>query len=433
MKNHVIVKVLLAIFLAIIVGWLTGPDAEIFGVKYVRIFGLIGQLFLNALTLVVVPLVSASIITGTARIGGEQSFGVLGGKTFGFYILTNFLAILTGVCVFLLISPGLGYENAAALIPPKVEGEIANIAAQTQGDTFDKIAQILFRLVPSNILAVASQGQMLGLIFFSILFGYFTTKIEPHASSIILGFWQGIFQIMMRITHLVMRALPIGVFGLMAKVAATTGMEAVKPVALYFLTVILALLIYASGILTSLLFFVARVNPIKHLRAVAPALFTAFSTSSTASTLPITIDCVEKRIGVSNRICSFTIPLATSVNLSGSALFTCVASLFIAQAYGVALPATTIILVVIMALFLSLGVAGIPSASLVSVILILQSVGVPAEGLGLIMAVERILDMSRTTVSVFGNTCCAVLVARSEGEKLTTDISSSNSSSQAAI
>lgn len=413
MKNKVLVKVLVAIALAILAGWLTGPDRQIFGVPYVRIYGLIGQLFLNALKLVIVPLVASSIITGTARMGSEQSFGTLGGKTLGYFIGTSFLAVIVGLFFALLFSPGV---SQGAILPTVADSHLNAIVAQTPEGAFDQIEQILYKIVPSNILAVAAQGQMLGLIFFSLLFGFFISKIEAHSASIVLAFWKGIFQIMMGITHLVMKALPIGVFGLVAKVVATTGLASLGSVGLFTATVLVSLLVYSLIVLPLLLLFVGGINPIMHFRAMAPALFTAFSTSSSAVSLPITIECVEKRAGVSNRICSFTIPLGASLSLSGSALYQCVAVLFIAQVYGTELAPVSIFIVALMSLLTSIGMAGIPSASLISIVVILHAIGVPAEGIGLLLAVERILDMCRTTVNVLGNTCCSVLVARSEGE-----------------
>jgi len=407
MRNHALFKVLFAILLAILAGWATGPNPT-----FVKIYGLIGQLFLNALTLVVVPLVTASIITGAARMGGEQSFGRLGAKTLGFFVLTTFLAILCGVFVFFLFSPGSG--DLQAIIP--TENKALELMSHSQMDSFDRFAQILLKIVPANILAAAVQGQMLGLIFFSLLFGFFITRIEAHASSVLQSFWKGIFQVMMHITQFVMKALPIGVFGLVAKVIATTGFESIQSVGIFFFTVIVGLCLFAVLVLPLLLFFVGGVNPILHFRAMAPALFTAFSTSSSAATLPITIDCVEKRAGVSNRICSFTVPLGTSMNMTGSALYQAVAVLFIAQVYGVPLTATTVAIVILMSLLTSFGLAGIPSAVLISAVITLQTIGVPVEGIALLMAVERLLDMCRTVVNVFGNASCAVLIARSEGE-----------------
>lgn len=413
MKNNLLLKVFIAILLALFAGLMTDADQALFGVPFLNIYSLIGQLFLNALHLMAVPLVSASIILGTARMGSESSFSILGVKTFGFYLLSSSLAVLVGISGFFFIF-GMSTENLASLT---MAGQsIAPLQAQSQG-AFETLTQILFRIIPSNILAAASQGQMLGLICFSILFGFFLSKIESSAASVVLKFWEGIFQIMMKITYLIMKALPVGVFGLVAKVIATTGMDSLTSAAWYFVTVVISLLVYSFAVIPMLLILVAGVNPIQHFRAISPALFTAFSTSSSAATLPITMECIEKRAGVSNRICSFSIPLGTSLNMSGGALYMSVASLFIATVYGVSLTINTISLVGIMALLTSMGIAGIPSASLISVALILNTIGVPAEGIGLIIAVDRILDMFRTTVNVLGNATCAVLIARSEGER----------------
>jgi len=414
MKDNVLFRVFIAIALAVLAGWLTGIDKEILGVPYLKIYNLMGQLFLNALHLVAVPLVSASIILGTARMGSESSFGKLGVKTFGYYILTISLAVVTGVSGFFLFFSGshssdLGTVTAAS-------GELTAQVIKSQGDAFDTFTQILFRLVPSNIFLAASQGQMLGLILFSILFGFFLSKIDSEPAKIVLAFWKGIFQIIMKITHVVMMALPFGVFGLVAKVVATTGLEALSSAALYFITVVSSFLAYSLIVVPIILFIFGRINPILHFKAISPALFTAFSTSSSAATLPVTMECLEKRAGISNRICSFTIPLGTSLNMSGGACFMCIASLFIAKIYGVSLTMDTVALIAFMSGLTSMGIAGIPSASLISVALILNAVHVPAEGIGLIIAVDRILDMFRTTVNVLVNSVCAVLLARSEGE-----------------
>lgn len=411
MKNGVLIKVLIAIVLAVAAGIITGPTMEVFGVTFLQIYSLIGKLFLNALKLVVVPLVVSSIITGTARMGTEGTFGTLGLKTFGYFILTTALAISVGISLALFLQPGVHEVNHLTEINMGIP------FGQEQGSAFDKIEQVFLKIIPSNIFAAAAEGQMLGLIFFSLLFGYFISKIDAHPASIILGFWKGVFQVMMNITHLVMKALPIGVFGLVAKVAATTGIESLHSLAYFTGTVLLGLLIYGFVILPLLLHFIGRVNPWKHIRAMGPALLTGFSTSSSAATLPVTIECMEKRVNVSNRICSFTLPLGTSLNLTGSTLHVCVAVIFIAQAYGADLSIPNLLIIGIMALVSSMGVAGIPSASLVTILIILHTLGIPADSVGLIFAVERILDMCRTVVNVFGNSCCTVLIAKSEGEK----------------
>lgn len=402
--------IFLAIVLAILIGSWVGNQAAIFGITFYAIADVLGTIFLNALTLVIVPLVSSSIITGISKIGNEGGFGRLGGKMFTFYIGTSVLAILIGLLFVNLINPGSSHMTP---IGAEADVEAFNTASHHGGQAF---VQLLVSIIPSNILAAFSRGEMLGLIFFSLLFGYAISKIESHPASVLQGFFQGVFQAMIQVTHIIMKFLPFGVFCLVAKVFMTTGVKSLQAVALFSATVILGLSTFMFIALPLLLKFVARVRPIRHFKAMAPALVTAFSTSSSSATLPITIDCVEKRAGVSNRICSLVVPLGTSINMSGSALYECVAAMFVAQAYGIDLSFWTQFLVVFMALITSIGVAGIPSASLVAIIIVLRVIGLPAEGIGLFIAVDRLLDMCRTTVNVFSDSCCAILVARSEGE-----------------
>lgn len=414
--------VFLAIILAAIFGTLIGKEANLFGVSLYALFDTIGTVFLNALTLVVVPLVSSSIISGIAKIGSDGSFGRLGAKMFTFYLGTSLVAILIGLFFVNIIEPGTGFvlpsiETSDALQMAQLKERIVNQEGQT-------LVNVLISVVPSNILKTLAQGEMLGLIFFSLIFGFCLTKIDEHPASILKGFFQGIFQAMIQFTHIVMKFLPLGVFCLVAKVFMRSGVGSLSSVALFTLTALLGLATFMFIALPILLKLIANVDPIRHFKAMAPALVTAFSTSSSSATLPITMDCVEKRANVSNRICSLVIPLGTSINMSGSALYECVAAMFIAQVYGIDLSFTTQFLVILMSLISSIGVAGIPSASLVAILVILKVIGLPAEGIGLFIAVDRLLDMCRTTVNVFSDSCCAILVARSEGEKnvLATDM-----------
>jgi Na+/H+-dicarboxylate symporter len=406
--------VFLAIALAIVFGSWVGKQAGVFGITFYAIFDVLGTIFLNALTLVVVPLVSSSIITGISRIGSEGGFGRLGGKMFTFYIGTSLLAILIGLFFVNLINPG-SYQTT-----PNVTGNEAEALSvlkekltHQEGQAF---VQVLLSIIPSNILAAFTRGEMLALIFFSLLFGYALSKIENHPASILQGFFQGIFQTMIKVTQIIMKFLPYGVFCLVAKVFMSTGIGSLRAMALFSVTVLIGLVAFMFIGLPLLLKFIARVKPSRHFKAMTPALVTAFSTSSSSATLPITMDCVEKRAGVSNRICSLVVPLGTSINMSGSALYECVAALFVAQAYGIDLTVWSQIMIVVMSLITSIGVAGIPSASLVAIIVILRVVGLPPEGIGLFIAVDRLLDMCRTTVNVFSDSCCAILVARTEGE-----------------
>jgi len=410
-KNSMLWKVLVAIFLAVIVGNLTGTTVKIFGLPFYQIFDTIGELFVNSLTLLSVPLIASAIISGIGQMSGQQSFKSLGLKTFLFYIMTIALAVVVGVILVNVIHPGSFHQELTQTLTSPT-----NIQITSQKEAF---TGVLFKLIPTNIIAAASSGNMLGIIFFSLLFGFSMIHIEKEPHGILLNFWKGMLATLLRMTHFVMKAMPFGVFCLMAKVVASQGIQSISNLAYFFLTVFGGLVVFCFVVLPLLLRFFG-LNPITHLKAVTPALFTAFSTSSSAATLPATIECVEKNAGVSNRICSFVVPLGTSMNMAGSALYECVAVLFIAQAYGIDLTIGHQILIAVLSLITSMGVAGIPSGSLVAIIIILNTLGLPAEGIALILPVDRLLDMCRTTANVFSDTTCAVLVAKSEGETVLT-------------
>jgi len=408
-------QILIALALAIVVGLWVGQDGLLFGINVVAAFDFVGQLFLNALKMLIVPLIVSSIIVGVAGIGGSDALGRLGGKTLGYYALTSTFAILAGLLVVNLIQPGVVDGS-----PEEVFGLSEN-TAELQESLSDKgaddIVAIFLRMIPTNVVAAASAGQMLGLIFFSLLYGFFLTRVANQYAEVQYNFWQGMFEIMMRITDLVMRFAPLGVFALVAETVANTGLAAFAPLAKFFFTVVAALAIHFFLILPMLLRFLGGVNPLRHYRAVSPALLTAFSTASSSATLPVTMECVEKNAGVSNKTTSFVLPLGATVNMDGTALYECVAVMFIAQAYGIELSLATQFTVVLLALLTSIGVAGIPAASLVAISIILSAVGLPLEGIGLILAVDRVLDMMRTAVNVTSDSCGAVIIAKSEGEQ----------------
>ena len=409
-------QILIALLLAVIAGTLAGTDAGIFGMRFYAVFDFIGTLFLNALKMLIVPLVVSSIIVGIAGIGSGAEFGKLGLKTLLYYLSTSLLAILVGLAIVNMVAPGMvDGEPAKHLIG--LSQNAGDVAATVQGKGTGDLVGIFLRMVPTNVVAAAANGQMLGLIFFSLVFGFFMTKIEePYAESL-YNFWQGAFQVMMRITDWVMKFAPIGVFGLVAKVVASTGYSAFVPLAWFFICVLAGLAVHFLVVLPLLLYSVGRVNPLRHYRAMAPALLTAFSTSSSAATLPLTMECVEKNAGVSNRTTSFVLPLGATVNMDGTALYECVAAMFIAQAYGIELGFVQQFTIVVMALVTSIGVAAIPSASLVAIAIILSAVGLPVEAIGLILAVDRVLDMCRTSVNIFSDSCGAVIIARLTGEQ----------------
>ncbi len=407
-------QILIALALAVLVGLLVGRDAGIFGVTFYSVFDFLGKLFLNALKMLIVPLIVSSIIVGVAGLGGSEHLGRLGGKTLGYYATTSLFAILVGLTMVNLIEPGVVEGD-----PKEVFGFSADAAALEEkvGDKDGgDVVEVFLRMIPTNVMAAAAEGQMLGLIFFSLLYGFFVTRIPEKYATTQFNFFQGTFEIMMGITDLIMKFAPLGVFALVAKTVADTGLEAFGPLALFFFTVVLALAVHFLVVLPLLLSVIGRVSPMRHYSAMGAALLTAFSTASSSATLPVTMDCVEKNAGVSNRTTSFVLPLGATVNMDGTALYECVAAIFIAQAYGLELSFATQFLIVMLALLTSIGVAGIPAASLVAIAIILAAVGLPLEGIGLILAVDRILDMMRTAVNVFSDSCGAVVIARSEGE-----------------
>jgi len=414
-------QILIALALAVLAGLLAGPEHSLFGIRYYAMFDFIGTLFLNALKMIIVPLIVSSIMVGIASVGGTHGLARLGSKTIIYYMTTSLFAILIGLLLVNLFAPGIIDGQPANQVLGLSEQHAAEASQKIGEKGVNDIAGVFLSMIPANIIAAAANGQMLGIIFFSILFGFFLTRIEESYAEAQYNFWNGLFQIMMKITDLVMKFAPIGVFGLVAKVIAgidTSGLdELAQTLGMFFLTVLLALAAHTFVVLPLLLKFVGRVKPIKQYKAMAPAMLTAFSTASSSATLPLTMECVEKNAGVSNRTSSFVLPLGATVNMDGTALYECVAAMFIAQAYGIELGFATQFTIVLVALLTSIGVAGIPAASLVAITIILTTIGLPIEAVGLILAVDRILDMFRTSVNVFSDSCGAVIIARSEGER----------------
>ncbi len=416
-------QILIAIILAGIAGTIifeyrdsTGNEPGVFGIDFITMFDYIGTLFLNALRMIIVPLITSSIIIGVAGIGSGGNLGALGGKTLLFYMTTSLAAILVGLFVINAVGPGyVDGEPAKELLA--LEASVEDIAAKVGDKGVGDVAEVFLRMVPPNIVKAAAEGQMLGLIFFAILFGYFMTQLKSQHSEPLFNFWDGVFHVMMKMTEWIMKFAPIGVFGLVGAVIAEAGLKATGPLALFAVAVLLALALHAFVTLPLLLRFVGRVNPLKTLAGASPAMLTAFSTASSSATLPVTIKSVEQNIGVSNKTSSFVLPLGATVNMDGTALYECAAAMFIAQAYGLELTFGVQFTIVAIALMTSIGVAGVPSASLVAIVIILTAIGLPIEAIGVLMVFDRILDMCRTSVNVWGDCCCATVVARLQGEK----------------
>lgn len=387
----------------------------ILGVVYGLVFGStvnyiswLGDLFIQALKMIIVPLILTSIVSGVANIGSGNNFGRLFTKTFSYYLLTSTLAIAVGLVFVNIIQPGVG---ADINLQQSVEG----FSAENQS-----FVETLMGIIPTNIFDAMASGNMLSIIFFSMLFGFFITRAkEPHKKLLTNLFNSG-FDVMMKVTMFIIKFTPIGVFALVAKLMATQDnpLGTFQSLGLYMLTVIIALAFHGVITLPAILKFIGFVSPIKQLKALSGPLLTAFSTSSSNATLPYTLEAVEENCGVSNKITSFTLPLGATINMDGTALYEGIAVMFIAQAYGIELGILQQLVVVITALLASIGAAAVPMAGLVMMTIILSAVGLPLEGIALILPVDRILDMCRTTVNVWSDSCGAVVIAKSEGETI---------------
>lgn len=414
MKFHY--QIFLAMILGGIVGAVTGEGTQVFGVPVLAGYDLIGTLFINALKMVVVPLITTAIISGLMNVGKGRDLGRMGLKTLLYYMGTSLVAILVGLVVVNLITPGvIDGQPARALLG--LAADTSETLASIEGRGAGDFTQILLQMLPPNLIEAAAEGQMLGLIVFSLLFGFFLRTLPGAPGEALRNTIEGIYQVVLSIVMLIIRFAPVGVFGLIAATVTRTGLDAIEPLALFFITVLLALGLHMFGTMMLLIKVFARRSPIRHLQAMTPALLTAFSSASSAATLPLTMECVETRAGVSKRTSSFVLPLGATVNMDGTALYECVAAIFIAQAYGLELSLTTQFIIVFTALVTSIGVAAIPAASLVAITVILGVIGLPAEALGLILVTDRVLDMCRTAVNIWGDSVCAVLLARSEGEE----------------
>jgi proton glutamate symport protein len=413
-------QILIAIVVGITAGWLSGEEGRLFGVTLYSVYDFVGTLFINALRMLIVPLIVSSIIVGVAGIGSGGNLGRLGGKTLLFYGVTTLLAILIGLILVNIIQPGLvNGEPARELLALEedVRAVAENVGAAAGTGGGGQLARLFLSMVPPNIIQAAADGQMLGLIFFSIVFGYFMTRVGHEQGDVMYRFWDALFSVMMKITIWVMAFAPIGVFGLVARTVARTGFDAAQPLIVFSLTVLGALALHAALTIPLLVRAVGRASPVALYRAAAPALLTAFSTASSSATLPITMNAMEQRAGVSNRTSSFVLPLGATVNMNGTALYECVAAMFIAQAYGLELSFGVQFIIVVTALITSVGVAGIPSASLVAIAIILAAVGLPVEAIGVLFVFDRILDMARTAINILGDCACAVIVGKLEGEE----------------
>ena len=396
-------RIAIAMMLGVIAGLIGGePLADS--------IGWLGTLFIKLLKMIIVPLVITSIVTGVASVGAGAGLGRLFGKTLGYYMLTSLFACIVGLAMVNIIKPGVG----ADLVGAETEEMPELTVIQSPVD-------LILDIVPENVFGAAAETKMLAIIFFAIMLGISISVLKQSHRDPLLSFFQSAFEAMMVLTGgIINYVAPIGVFALIARLMGTTGLGAFKSLGLYALMLVCGLTFHLLITLPAILWLLGRINPVKHFRNMVQPIVMAFSTSSSGATLPVTIDAVENKVGVSNRVTSFVLPMGATVNMDGTALYECAGVLFIAQAMGVSLGFEQQLMVVFTALLASIGAAAVPSAGLVVIFIVLQAVNLTGPQVELIvgamLAVDRPLDMYRTVVNVFSDSCGAAIIGKSEGE-----------------
>ena len=373
----------------------------------------VGTLFIRLITMVVIPLVFASLVLGIASIGDITRLARIGGKTLGYYIVTTALAVTIGLVLADAVRPGSRLDESA-------QQELVKEYQPSEGKLPERkpVKDMIVEMVPRNPVAAAAQGDMLPVIVFAVLFGLALSMLEHDRTRSLIGFLDGLNGAMIVIVNWVMKLAPYGVFALIAVVVARFGAGVLQSLLLYVLVVVGALVVHLLGILGTSLALFARVNPLRFLKRSVDVASMAFATSSSSATLPVSMRCSTERHGISPEITSFVLPLGATINMNGTALYQGVAAAFIAEVYGMGLTLFEHLEIVLTATLAAVGAAGVPGAGIITLILVLQTIGIPVEGIALILGVDRILDMCRTAVNVMGDLTAAAFVARTEGEQI---------------
>ncbi|HCL09194.1 dicarboxylate/amino acid:cation symporter [Blautia acetigignens] len=400
------------IFIALIVGAVTGmvlhylvPDGNIKndviveGVLYV-----LGQGFIRLMKMLVVPLVFCSLVCGSMAIGDTKKLGNVGGKTLAFYLVTTAVAVAVALGIGTLLRPGIGLDMS------KIQVNASDIETMESAS----LAQTILNIIPDNPFKALANGEMLQVIVFALVVGVILAKLGERAE-VVANFISQFNDIMMEMTMMVMSLAPIGVFSLIARTFANIGFSAFIPLAKYMIAVLIALAIQCFGVYQILLKVFTGLNPIRFIKKFFPVMAFAFSTATSNATIPLSIDTLHKKMGVSKKISSFTIPLGATINMDGTSIMQGVAVMFAAQAFGIHLTPMDYVTVIGTATLASIGTAGIPSVGLVTLTMVFNSVGLPVEAIGIIMGIDRILDMARTAVNITGDAVCTTIVACQNG------------------
>lgn len=403
-------KILIGMAAGIVLGsalnWiLTGVDEGSGAVTVIRdylvmgVFDTIGQIFVRCLKVLIVPMVFVSLVLGSASLGNSARMGPMALKTISLYLLTTCIAITLALTLAIVIQPGEGMERASDAV--------------FVGQEAPSLKQVLIDMFPINPVDSMAQGNMLQLIVFSILMGVALSRIGETGQPVVRLF-EGLNDVVMKMVLILMHLAPLGVFALLAKIFATEGISAIVDLAWYFGTVVLALLIHATLVYGGILKLLAGLSPSRFFRNIRPAMLFAFSTASSSATLPVTMEVAKDRLGINRSIGSFTLPLGATINMDGTAIMQGVATVFIAQVYGVEIGLSGYLMVILTATLASIGTAGVPGVGLIMLSMVLGQAGLPVEGIALIIGVDRLLDMLRTAVNVTGDSMVATVIAKSE-------------------
>jgi len=402
-------RIILAMVLGIVVGAVIhlipglNESHTLYRVIVSGLFDAVGQMFISSLMLLVVPLVFVSLVCGSATLGADSRMGIMALKTLGCYLLSTALAITLAITLATLLGPGKSVHLAA----PEVTGS-TNVSAPSIKDT-------LINMIPSNPIGAMAEGNMLQVIVFALLLGIAISRTGGEPSRYLLEFFEHLNAAVLKLVMLVMELAPYGVFCLLAKLFSELGWSTLVDLGFYFAVVLTALLLHGLGVYSLLLKILTGLNPITFLRKMQPVLLFSFTTASSNATIPVTLRTVEQELGIDNKVASFTVPLGATVNMDGTSIMQGVATVFIAQVYGIDIGITGYLMVVLTATLASVGTAGIPSVGLVTLAMVLQQAGLPVEGIAMIIGVDRLLDMVRTSVNVTGDALVSTVVADSEG------------------
>ena len=412
------------ILIGLVAGVLVGILANALGLTWLQdAFGWIepiGTVFIRLITMIVVPLVVASLILGTASLGDIRKLGRIGGKTIAYYMATTAIAVTIGLLVSNIVAPGSRIDPATrdSLVAEFSDDAAARLTLAAEKPS---VRETLINMVPTNPFSAAAEGDLLPLIIFSVIFGAAVSIIGAERKHSILMFFNGVNDAVMVMIDWIMKLAPYAVFALVGGVVARFGLDLLRSLLVYSLVVVAGLALHAFITFPLALKFLAKVNPLEFLKKIVQVPVVGFSTSSSSATLPVTMETAQEKVGVSKEVSSFVLPLGATINMDGTALYQAVAVMFIAQIYGVPMGAVEQLTIVLTATLASIGAAGVPSAGIITLILVLQSVGLGGQaqaGIALILGVDRILDMLRTAVNVTGDLTAATVIARSEGEAL---------------